>query len=249
MPFYWAQRVPCTQVVPSECLLTGHGAELCPRGMKAEPAACPSKMLCPRGGHHKTARAKPRGKQPAAGGEGQGQEAGSLTWPCKATDALHLAPCRRPSGVAFPSSSSALFLGTFTRGAPCQPRGDSKRSLPAGLTVSSPRLCPACLPAPRPLRVRCLKMNSGSPTPTAPASLPGATIHSAAQAETWCCAFSCLPVALCVAGSGRPRWLSAPQYLHSASSCPSAPSGREPWTAAPPLPHRDACVREQLGSP
>lgn len=136
--------------------------------------------------------------------------------------------------MAFPSSSSALLLGAFTRGAPCQPRGDSKSSLPAGLTVSSPRLCPACLPAPRPLRVRCLKMNSGSPTPTAPASLPGATVHSAAQAQTWCCAFSCLPVALCVAGSSRPRWLSAPQYLQSASSCPSARPGREPWTASSP---------------
>lgn len=30
------------------------------------------------------------------------------------------------------------------------------------------------------------------------------------------------------------RWLSAPQYLQSASSCPSAPSGREPWTASSP---------------
>lgn len=245
MPFYWAQRAPCTQVVPSECLLIGHGAELCPRGMKAEPAACPSKMLCPRGGHHKTARAKPRGKQSAAGG-GQGQEAGSLTWPCKATDALHLAPCRRPSGVAFPSSSSALLLGAFTRGAPCQPRGDSKRSLPAGLTVSSPRLCPACLPAPRPLRVRCLKMNSGSPTPTAPASPPGPTVHSAAQAQTWCCAFSCFPVALCVAGSGSPAG-SPP--LSISSLPPPAPPPRLGGSPGPPLPHRDACVREQLGSP
>lgn len=72
MPFYWAQRAPCTQVVLSEYLLTGHGAELCPWGMKAELAACPSKMPCPC--HHKAAREKPRGKQLAAGaGAGSGR--------------------------------------------------------------------------------------------------------------------------------------------------------------------------------
>lgn len=74
MPFYWAQRAPCTQVVLSEYLLTGHGAELCPWGMKAELAACPSKMPCFSGGHHKTAREKPRGKQLEAGaGAGSGR--------------------------------------------------------------------------------------------------------------------------------------------------------------------------------
>lgn len=78
--------------------------------MKAEPAACPSKMLCPRGGHHKTARAKPRGKQPAAGG-GAGPGSG-------VTDVAlqgHRCPPSRPLQKALRSGISFLLLCALPR--------------------------------------------------------------------------------------------------------------------------------------
>lgn len=247
MPFDWAERAPCTQAVLSECLWTGRGAELCPRGVKAEPAARPSKTPCPVEVTTEQQERSPAGSSWQQGGAGPGSGVTEVAF-VEATDALHPAPCRRPSGVAFPSPS-VLLLRAFARGAPRRPRGDSKSSLPAGLTVSSPRLHPACLPAPGPLRVRWLKVNSGSPTPSllllhlVP---PSTTLLRPQPGIPRSCR---LPVARCSAGTGKPRKLSAPQHFHSASLCPSARSGRGPLTAAPPRPHGVACVMEQLESP
>lgn len=225
MPFYWAQRVPCTQVLLSECLLTGHGAEFCPRSMKAELAACPSKMRCPTGGHHKTAREKPRGRQLAVGRgwlrEGQGQEVGSLTWSSSRPPMPSISPpARGPQEWHFLPpplhSSSVPLLGELPVS-----HGVTLQKLPSRWSY--------CL---QPTPLPCVLAGSQASQGKMPEDELGVPHPRRACFSTWfhrplrCSGpnlvpiLLCVPLALCVDGTSEPRWLCAPKYSRSASSCP-----------------------------